>query len=58
MTAGISSASLKELMSKLIEPSSPLRFVVDAWTAAADQVIEQSNPHVRYATRTRTVSRS
>ena len=50
VTAGISSASLKALMEKFIAPDSPLRFVVDAWTSAADQALEDSNaPFLKYA---------
>lgn len=50
VTAGISSASLEQLMSKFIAADSPLRFVVDAWTAAADQVLLDSNaPYLRHA---------
>lgn len=50
VTAGISSASLKALMEKFIAPDSPLRFVVDAWTGAADQALKDSNaPFLAYA---------
>ena len=39
VTAGISSASLKELMAKFIPEDSQLRVIVDAWTAAADKAL-------------------
>jgi alkaline phosphatase D len=48
VTAGISSASLKGLMEKLIPAGNPLRFVVDAWTGGADKALTESNPHLRY----------
>lgn len=50
VTAGISSASLKELIAKFIPSGSPLEFVVNAWTGAADRVLLESNtPFLRYA---------
>lgn len=50
VTAGISSASLKELFSKFITPESPLRFIVDAWAGAADNVLKTTNsPWLKYA---------
>jgi alkaline phosphatase D len=44
VTAGISSASLKELIAKFISPDSPLRFIADSWAGAADQALIDSNP--------------
>lgn len=50
VTAGISSASLKELMTKFVAPGSPLEFIVNAWTGAADQVLkDSSSPYLKYA---------
>ncbi len=50
VTAGISSASLKALMSKFIAPDSPLAFVVESWTGAADKALVDSNaPFLKYA---------
>ena len=50
VTAGISSASLKALMEKFIAADSPLRFIVDSWTGAADGALKDSNaPFLRYA---------
>lgn len=50
VTAGISSASLKELMSKFVSADSPLAFVVNAWTGAADKALTDTNaPFLRYA---------
>src|SRR6185436_18720600 len=36
VTAGISSASLKELIGKFIPEDSPLHFIAKSWTSAAD----------------------
>lgn len=50
VTAGISSASLKELMTKFVAPGSPLEFIVTSWTGAADQVLKDSNtPYLKFA---------
>lgn len=49
VTAGISSASLQALMEKLITPDSPLRPVVEQWTAGADQALKDTNPHLKHA---------
>ncbi|MBX3228635.1 MAG: alkaline phosphatase D family protein [Labilithrix sp.] len=50
VTAGISSASLKDLIGKFIPEDSVLRFVANAWTGAADQALVDSNaPYLRYA---------
>ena len=50
VTAGISSASLKELIGKFIPEDSPLRFIANAWTGAADQALIDSNPtFLKYA---------
>ena len=50
VTAGFSSASLKELFSKFITPESPFRFIVDARTGAADNVLKTTNsPWLKYA---------
>ncbi|MFO0735978.1 MAG: alkaline phosphatase D family protein [Labilithrix sp.] len=45
VTAGISSASLKELIGKFIPEDSPLHFIAKAWTGAADQALIDSNPN-------------
>jgi alkaline phosphatase D len=44
VTAGISSASLKELIGKFIPEDSPLHFIANSWTGAADQALLDSNP--------------
>lgn len=44
VTAGISSASLKELIGKFIPEDSPLHFIANSWTNAADQALLDSNP--------------
>lgn len=49
VTAGISSASLQALMEKFVEPTSPLRPVIDAWTGGADKALTDTNPHLKYA---------
>jgi len=50
VTAGISSASLKDLIGKFIAPDSPLAFVVNAWTSSADTALVASNEaHLRFA---------
>lgn len=53
VTAGISSASLKELMTKFLPegglPAAVLTPVVDLWTNGADQALKDTNPHLKYA---------
>ena len=50
VTAGISSASLKELIGNFISPDSILHFITDAWTGAADKAIMDScAPYLKYA---------
>jgi alkaline phosphatase D len=49
VTAGISSASLKAVVDKLIPKDSALRFVADAFANGADAALLTSNPHLKHA---------
>jgi alkaline phosphatase D len=49
VTAGISSASLKELVDKYVPDGSALRPVADAWASGADAALRTSNAHLRFA---------
>jgi alkaline phosphatase D len=49
VTAGISSASLKNLVDKFAPPGSTLRPIADAWANSADQALKDTNAHLRYA---------
>ncbi len=49
VTAGISSASLKQLIDKLVPAGSSLRAVADAWATGADAALRRTNPHLVFA---------
>jgi alkaline phosphatase D len=48
VTAGISSASLKALVDKIV-PDGPLRSVADAWANNADRALMETNPFLKFA---------
>ena len=49
VTAGISSASLRVFVDKIVPPGSTLRSVAEAWASGADAALQSSNPHLRFA---------
>lgn len=49
VTAGISSASLKTFVEKLVPMGSTLRPIADSWAGGADAALQATNPHLRFA---------
>lgn len=49
VTAGISSASLKALVDKVLPPGSLLRPVAEGWAGSADGALTETNPHLLFA---------
>ncbi len=49
VTAGISSASLRALVEKIIPEGNILRPVAESWAVAADAALLETNPHLVYA---------
>jgi alkaline phosphatase D len=49
VTAGIASSSLKAIIDSFVPADSALRPIADNWANNADQVLKESNPHLKFA---------